>query len=118
MRDARSLAPTPPGLALGTAQGVVKRVTTDDPLNKSEWEVVALRDGDSVVGAVELPHGAGDLVFVTSDAQLLRFAADRVRPQGRSAAGWPASASRRAPGSCTSALSTSPCPTASGPAWS
>ncbi len=28
-----------------------------------------------------------DLVFVTSDAQLLRFAASAVRPQGRSAGG-------------------------------
>ena len=69
------------GLALGTAQGVVKRVATDYPLNKTEWEVVALRDGDSVVGAVELPHESCDLVFVTSDAQLLRFA----RRQGAAA---------------------------------
>jgi DNA gyrase subunit A len=48
---------------------------------------VSLRDGDSVVGAVELPHDSCDLVFVTSDAQLLRFAADKVRPQGRAAGG-------------------------------
>src|SRR6185503_11486011 len=38
------------GLAVGTAQGVVKRVTTDYPLGKAEWDLVALRDGDSVVG--------------------------------------------------------------------
>ncbi|HYY10941.1 MAG TPA: DNA topoisomerase IV subunit A, partial [Kineosporiaceae bacterium] len=82
-----SLRPDAPGLALGTAQGVVKRVATDHPLNKDEWEVVALRDGDSVVGAVELPHESCDLVFVTSDAQLLRFGADKVRPQGRAAGG-------------------------------
>jgi DNA gyrase subunit A len=75
------------GLALGTAQGVVKRVTTDYPAGKAEWEVLALRDGDSVVGAAELPHESCDLVFVTSDAQLLRFGADKVRPQGRAAAG-------------------------------
>jgi DNA gyrase subunit A len=82
-----TLAPDSHGLALGTAQGVVKRVTTDYPSNKDDWEVVALRDGDEVVGAVELRTGEEDLVFVTSDAQLLRFGADKVRPQGRAAGG-------------------------------
>jgi DNA gyrase subunit A len=82
-----SLRTESPGLALGTAQGVVKRVTTDYPMNKVEWEVVALRDGDSIVGAAELPHESCDLVFVTSDAQLLRFGAEKVRPQGRAAGG-------------------------------
>jgi DNA gyrase subunit A len=82
-----SLRADSPGLALGTTSGVVKRVATDYPLNKTEWEVVGLRDGDSVIGAVELPHESCDLVFVTSDAQLLRFGADKVRPQGRAAGG-------------------------------
>ncbi|KRE62997.1 DNA topoisomerase IV subunit A [Nostocoides sp. Soil756] len=75
-----------PGIALGTAQGVVKRVTTDYP-GRSDWEAVALKDGDRVVGAVGLRDGAEDLVFVTSDAQLLRFPASAVRPQGRTAGG-------------------------------
>jgi DNA gyrase subunit A len=82
-----TLAPGSQGLALGTAQGVVKRVTTDYPSNKDDWDVIALRDGDEVVGAVELRTGEEDLVFVTSDAQLLRFGADKVRPQGRAAGG-------------------------------
>ncbi|MFL6166427.1 MAG: DNA topoisomerase (ATP-hydrolyzing) subunit A [Ornithinibacter sp.] len=77
---------TGPGIALGTASGVVKRVTTDYP-GRPDWEVVALRDGDRVVGAVALHDGTEDLVFVTSDAQLLRFPASSVRPQGRSAGG-------------------------------
>jgi len=75
-----------PGIALGTAQGVVKRVTTDYPA-KGDWEAIALKDGDAVVGAVALVDGGEDLVFVTSDAQLLRFPAAAVRPQGRSAGG-------------------------------
>jgi DNA gyrase subunit A len=82
-----SLRADSPGLTLGTAHGVVKRVSTDYPLNKTDWEVVALRDGDSVVGAAELPHESCDLVFVTSDAHLLRFGAGKVRPQGRGAGG-------------------------------
>ncbi|QIM20729.1 DNA topoisomerase IV subunit A [Phycicoccus sp. HDW14] len=75
-----------PGVALGTAQGVVKRVTTDYP-GRPDWEAISLRDGDSVVGAVPLRDGDADLVFVTSDAQLLRFPASAVRPQGRAAGG-------------------------------
>ncbi|MBM6404002.1 DNA topoisomerase IV subunit A [Phycicoccus sp. CSK15P-2] len=75
-----------PGIALGTAQGVVKRVTTDYPA-RPDWEAISLKDGDSVVGAVALRDGGEDLVFVTSDAQLLRFPASAVRPQGRTAGG-------------------------------
>ncbi len=81
-----SLDPDGPGLALGTAQGVVKRVVPEYP-KSPDWEVVSLKDGDAVVGAVELRDGAEDLVFVSSDAQLLRFPASSVRPQGRAAGG-------------------------------
>ena len=82
-----SLSPASPGLAVGTAHGVVKRVTTDYPGNKDDWEIISLKDGDQVVGAVELRSDEQDLVFVTSDAQLLHFPASSVRPQGRTAAG-------------------------------
>jgi len=75
------------GLALGTANGVVKRVTADYPQNAPDFEVIALKDGDRVVGAVQLDSEDQDLVFITSDAQLLRFGAAAVRPQGRAAAG-------------------------------
>lgn len=76
-----------PGLALGTLQGVVKRVVPDYPSNKGELEVISLRDGDRIVGGVELRTGEEDLVFITSDAQLLRYQAAQVRPQGRPAGG-------------------------------
>jgi DNA gyrase subunit A len=75
------------GLALGTAGGVVKRVAPDYPGSSAEFEVIALKPGDRVVGAVQLASEDQDLVFITSDAQLLRFSAGSVRPQGRSAAG-------------------------------
>jgi DNA gyrase subunit A len=76
-----------PGLALGTEQGVVKRVVPDYPSNKEELEVITLREGDRIVGAVELRTGEEDLVFITDDAQLLRYQASQVRPQGRPAGG-------------------------------
>jgi DNA gyrase subunit A len=73
-------------IALGTKQGVVKRVTPNDWANKPDFEVIALKPGDEVVGAVQ--GGEDDeLVFVASDAQLLRFPAATVRPQGRTAGG-------------------------------
>ncbi len=74
------------GLALGTAQGVVKRVTTDYPA-RSDFELIGLKDGDVVVGAAEVADDRTDLVFITSDAQLLHFPASQVRPQGRPAGG-------------------------------
>lgn len=76
-----------PGLALGTEHGVVKRVVPDYPANKDELEVISLKDGDRIVGGIELRTGEEDLVFITDDAQLLRYPAAQVRPQGRAAGG-------------------------------
>jgi DNA gyrase subunit A len=81
-----SLAPDSLGLALGTAGGVVKRVNAD-VLNKDAWEVIRLEPGDRVVGALELTSTDAELVFVSSDAQLLHFPSSAVRPQGRSGGG-------------------------------
>ncbi|MFF4424374.1 DNA topoisomerase (ATP-hydrolyzing) subunit A [Streptomyces sp. NPDC001549] len=82
-----SLDESSQGLALGTEQGVVKRVVPDYPANKDELEVITLKEGDRIVGAVELRTGEEDLVFITDDAQLLRYPAGTVRPQGRPAGG-------------------------------
>jgi DNA gyrase subunit A len=76
-----------PGLALGTRQGVVKRVNPEVLTNRDEWDVIGLKDDDEVVGATDLATGAETLCFITSDAQLLHFGADSVRPQGRSGGG-------------------------------
>jgi DNA gyrase subunit A len=75
------------GLALGTAEGVVKRVLPDYPQNRDEFELITLKSEDRVVGAVQLSAESDELVFITSDAQLLRFTASSVRPQGRAAGG-------------------------------
>ena len=73
-------------LALGTKQGVVKRVTPAEWGRATEISAINLKPRDEVVGA----DRAGDddtLVFVTSDAQLLHYSASLVRPQGTGAAG-------------------------------
>jgi DNA gyrase subunit A len=82
-----TLDPESVGLALGTTSGVVKRVLPEHPSNKDTWDLIALKPGDRVVGAVELTTADQELVFVTGSAQLLRFDAGQVRPQGRSAGG-------------------------------
>jgi len=74
------------GLALGTANGVVKRVHPE-VLGRDSWEVIRLDPGDQVVGAVELTSTDADLVFVSDDAQLLHFPVSSVRPQGRTGGG-------------------------------
>ena len=55
---ADAMATRTPGLALGTRQGVVKRVNPELLAAKDDWDVIALKDGDSVVGAVELKIGS------------------------------------------------------------
>ena len=72
-------------IAIGTKQGVVKRLSGDF-LPKAEFEVISLKAGDQVVGAA-VSTEKDELIFVTDDAQLLRFDASLVRPQGRGAAG-------------------------------
>lgn len=73
-------------IALGTKQGIVKRVSTGAYPNKPEFEVIGLKAGDEVVGAVQGDE-TDELVFVASDTQLLRFPAASVRPQGCPAGG-------------------------------
>jgi DNA gyrase subunit A len=73
-------------IALGTREGVVKRVAVGDWPNKPDFELIALKPGDEVVGA-SLASESDELVFIASDSQLLRFTASSVRPQGRSAGG-------------------------------
>ena len=73
-------------IALGTRQGVVKRVAPGSWPSRPDFDVIALKPGDSVVGVAQ---GSDDdeLVFIASDSQLLHFPAAAVRPQGVAAGG-------------------------------
>lgn len=75
-----------PTVALGTARGVVKRVTLADLPQRPKHTLIALKDGDQVAGAALAPDDH-HLVFVTSKGALLNFPAAQVRPQGLGAAG-------------------------------
>ena len=72
-------------IAMGTKLGIVKRLSADfQP--KAAFEVISLKPGDELVGAA-LSADDHELIFITSDAQLLRFDSSLVRPLGRGAAG-------------------------------
>ncbi|MCC3293733.1 DNA topoisomerase IV subunit A [Arthrobacter sp. zg-Y411] len=81
------LVPLNEVVALGTRNGVVKRVNPDYPLNRDDWEAITLKPKDEVVGAAVAANENDELVFVTRSAQLLHFPASAVRPQGRTAGG-------------------------------
>ncbi len=84
------LVPLDAPLALATAGGVIKRVSVEPLASKDAWDVIRLEPGDRVIGAAALPEAHAEhaeLCLITSDAQLLRFPASAVRPQGRGAAG-------------------------------
>jgi DNA gyrase subunit A len=71
-----------PGLALGTKFGAVKVCAPDWPVRSDEFDVIGLKEGDEVVGSSWLSNGSETVVFVSSEAALLRFDASLVRPQG------------------------------------
>jgi DNA gyrase subunit A len=73
-------------IGLGTKDGVVKRITPGGYPARPDFEVIALKPGDEVVGGTQGGDDA-ELVFVSSDAQLLHFPAAAVRPQGVGAGG-------------------------------
>ena len=81
------LVPLNAVIALGTRNGVVKRVNPEYPLNRDDWEAITLKPRDEVVGLGVAAHDTDELVFITRHAQLLHFPASAVRPQGRTAGG-------------------------------
>jgi len=74
-------------IALGTREGVVKRLGLDALPAKSGSSVIAIKDGDQVIGGGLVSDDDQELVFISSDAQLLKFSPSLVRPQGASAGG-------------------------------
>ena len=73
-------------IGMFTAQGVVKRVVLTELPPRPSFEIITLKPGDSLVGVFSAPDES-EFAAVTSDAQLLRFPASAVRPQGRPAGG-------------------------------
>ena len=73
-------------IALGTRRGVVKRLAVTDGLIRDGQHLISLAEGDELVGMAVAPD-TSELVFVSSDGQLLRCDASSVRPQGAAAGG-------------------------------
>ncbi len=70
---------------LVTKQGVIKRMRPDFA-KSDEFEVMSLAKGDEIMYVAPCPDEA-DVVFITSNAQLLSTPAEKIRPQGRTAGG-------------------------------
>ncbi|RWR21522.1 DNA topoisomerase IV subunit A [Agrococcus lahaulensis] len=71
---------------VATAQGIVKRIRPAELRDRERESVIALKPGDRVVGIAPAPDDAW-IVLITTDAQLLRFPAGQVNPQGPGAGG-------------------------------
>ena len=79
-------------IVLGTRHGTVKRVSGQGaPSGRTEWDALTLKGDDTVVGAAQAPADRElddlDAVFMTSNAQLLRFSVSALRAQGWAAGG-------------------------------
>lgn len=76
------------GIAMGTKNGIVKVQDAKWPLKTDEFSVIALADGDEILGARWVDDiESYDFVFITSDSSLLTFPSSKVRPQGSLTAG-------------------------------
>jgi DNA gyrase subunit A len=74
-------------IALGTKDGVVKRVKIEPLAKTSSQSIITLDDNDRVVGVSISNDEDAQLVFITRESQLLHFKANLVRAQGKTAAG-------------------------------
>lgn len=76
------------GIAMGTKNAIVKIQDAKWPKGSDEFNVIALADGDEILGARWVDDiESYDFVFITSDSSLLTFPASKVRPQGALTAG-------------------------------
>jgi DNA gyrase subunit A len=74
------------GIAIATRQGAVKVNNFDIPQRSASFPIIGLKDGDEVISA-SVNFEGDNFVLITSDASLLTFSGDLVRPQGRSGGG-------------------------------
>jgi DNA gyrase subunit A len=75
-------------LFMGTARGVVKKVTTSEFSNAKTRGIIAIRldEGDRLVSAL-LTGGSDEVVLISRHGQALRTHEDQVRHMGRSSRG-------------------------------
>ncbi|GAE74432.1 topoisomerase IV subunit A [Cutibacterium acnes JCM 18918] len=88
-----SLSGAGPSLALGTRNGIVKRVNPE-LLGKESWEVIGLKNGDEVVGAVEMGDEDLELCFVTQAPPCFTSLHPQCARRDAQVAVWPVSRPR------------------------
>jgi len=76
------------GFFFATKNGTVKITNPDYPVRGDEFEMISISAGDEIVTARWLEQAVGaEVAILSTDSSLLRFPADKIRPQGRSGAG-------------------------------
>lgn len=77
------------GVFLATRDGNVKITQPSWPVRSDEFTVINLNDEDELLTAKWVGESVegSEIVLVTTDTSLLKFPADKVRPQGLSGAG-------------------------------
>ena len=73
---------------MATGDGTVKKTSLDQFANVRSNGLIAvnLREGDSLIG-VDITDGQSDIMLFSKAGKVVRFAEDKVRPMGRTAAG-------------------------------
>lgn len=76
------------GIAFGTSKGVVKICAPKFPVSRDEFSLFEPDNGDKILNARWVSDVKRyEFVFMTSQSNLLRFGADKVRPQGLTGGG-------------------------------
>lgn len=77
------------GLAMGTAQGVVKLQDPKGfPKTQDTFSIINLADGDEIIGMRWVPDSKkATFAFVSEDTSVLAFKGETVRPQGATSGG-------------------------------
>lgn len=69
-----------------TESGIIKRMRPEYPTSQNRFPIINLEGSDRLIFAGVCADDT-QMVLISSDAQLLRTPADKVRPQGRNAGG-------------------------------
>ncbi len=82
-----SVLTSQPDLIFVTAKGTIKRsAAADYDVRSKKFAAVSLKDGDQLLG-VQFAQSGKDILLISGDGMSIRFSADQIPVQGRTAGG-------------------------------
>ena len=82
-----SVLASQPDLIFVTAKGTIKRsAAADYDVRSKKFAAVSLKDGDQLLG-VQFAQSGKDILLISGDGMSIRFSADQIPVQGRTAGG-------------------------------